>query len=306
MQNRNKGLLLVFSTAIISGVSIFINKFGVSGFDPFVFTSLKNLLVALFLTSGILLVSKFKELKDLSRNDWLKLFGIGVVGGSLPFLLFFAGLKMASAPVAAFIHKTLFIWVGLLAFIFLKEKLSRTQLVGAFILLVGLALFSGFSISSIGLGEIMVFAATLLWACEITLSKHMMSKVSANLVVWSRMFFGSIILLTFLAVTGRISVIPTLSTTHWGWILLTSLFLLGYVATFYNGLAFIKASEATAVLLVGSLITSALAWGYSGSAMPVIKLLGAATMVIGLSLLVFQLKIKSLGVVPSASPYQRK
>jgi hypothetical protein len=28
------------------------------------------------------------------------------------FLLFFSGLAMASAPTAAFIHKTMFIWVA--------------------------------------------------------------------------------------------------------------------------------------------------------------------------------------------------
>ena len=49
---------------------------------------------------------------------------IGVIGGSVPFILFFNGLAMASAPSAAFIHKTLFVWVVLLAVPFLGERLG--------------------------------------------------------------------------------------------------------------------------------------------------------------------------------------
>ena len=107
MNPRSKGLAFVLGTALISGVSIFINKFGVKGFDPFVFTSLKNLAVAMLLLSGLIIQTRFRELRQLSRKKWEKLIMIGVLGGSIPFLLFFAGLKIASAANAAFIHKTL-------------------------------------------------------------------------------------------------------------------------------------------------------------------------------------------------------
>ena len=85
----NKGLLLVFSTAIISGLSIFTNKFGVGEFDPYLFTFLKNLLVAALLVGLILSLKEFKNLKKLTKKDWLILTIIGLVGGSIPFLLFF-------------------------------------------------------------------------------------------------------------------------------------------------------------------------------------------------------------------------
>ena len=53
MENK-KGLLLVFLTAVISGFSIFINSYGVKGFDSSVFTFSKNIVVALFLFSIII------------------------------------------------------------------------------------------------------------------------------------------------------------------------------------------------------------------------------------------------------------
>jgi uncharacterized membrane protein len=49
-----KGLIFVLMTALISGISIFVNKFGVKGVDSTVFTFMKNSMVALLLV-GILL-----------------------------------------------------------------------------------------------------------------------------------------------------------------------------------------------------------------------------------------------------------
>ena len=39
MNSSEKGFLLVLCTAVISGFSIWINKYGVNGFNPFVFTT---------------------------------------------------------------------------------------------------------------------------------------------------------------------------------------------------------------------------------------------------------------------------
>lgn len=51
---KNKGYFLVLGTAFISGFSIFINKFGVSVINPYIFTFLKNAVVALILCAIIL------------------------------------------------------------------------------------------------------------------------------------------------------------------------------------------------------------------------------------------------------------
>ncbi|MBU1149170.1 DMT family transporter, partial [Patescibacteria group bacterium] len=85
----NKGILLIFSTAVISGVSIFINKFGVKMNSPFLFAGLKNLIVGIFFIALTLGVSRFKEFRQLNRNNWLSLLAIGLIGGAIPFLLFF-------------------------------------------------------------------------------------------------------------------------------------------------------------------------------------------------------------------------
>ena len=52
---------------------------------------------------------------------------VAVVGGSVPFVLFFEGLARAEATQAAFIQKTLVVWVALLAVPLLHERLGLAR-----------------------------------------------------------------------------------------------------------------------------------------------------------------------------------
>lgn len=259
-----KGVLLALFTAVISGVSIFINKFGVAGVNPFMFSFMKNLVVGLFLFSVIVLFKNFKEIKRLKYGQWGQLLLIGVVGGCVPFLLFFYGLKITSAMNAAFIHKTLFIWVSVLAVIFLKEKINKKYLIGAFLLIVAnLILIKSFSF---GFGEFLIFIATVLWSVEIAISKHVLKKLSSEVVAFGRMFFGSIFILIFLLVTGNFTFV---SLPQLAWVGLTSVFLFFYVFTFYGALKLEKATVVTPILLLGSFITLVLNYSYNGVIVPI-------------------------------------
>ena len=139
MTSVNKGICFALITAFISGLAIFLNKFAV-GFwmDSSVFTAGKNIIVAVLLTGLLLLWGKFGEFKFLAKNDWLYLVLIGFIGGSIPFLLFFKALALMPSSNAAFIHKTLFIWVALLAVPILKEGLSKLQIFAFLVLVAGI------------------------------------------------------------------------------------------------------------------------------------------------------------------------
>ena len=56
------------------------------------------------------------------RDSGSRSLGVGVIGGSVPFVLFFEGLARAEATQASFIQKTLVIWVALLAVPLLRER----------------------------------------------------------------------------------------------------------------------------------------------------------------------------------------
>ncbi|MFC2175257.1 DMT family transporter [archaeon] len=292
----------VLATAFISGLAIFMNAFGVSGLNPFVFTTLKNAVVASALVGALLLFRDTDYLKKLPLEAWKKLLAIGVVGGSVPFLLFFWGLQNSSAVTAAFIHKTMFVWVSLLAFVFLKEKLTRTQLAGAAALLAGLFVFTGMPAITVGLGEIAVIAATLLWSVETIISKKALATIKPRVVACARMAFGLLVLVPFVLLTGGSF---ALSITNYAWVLVTAVFLFGYVWTWYHGLALVKASEATAILLLGAVITTTLQWAFLSREVEFMTFVGIVGMLGGLSLMTVSTKsleaFKHVHFVPSQS-----
>lgn len=254
-----RGHYLVLGTAVVSGFSIFMNKWAVTGLNPYFFTFAKNIIVALFLFSMIIFMREFKSLKELKIKQWLQLMTIGLIGGSIPFLMFFKGLQMASAATAGFIHKTLFIYVAVLAAIFLKEKISKGLFLGAILLLAGNFLLLKFTWNfSNGTGTLLIFLATLFWAAENVLSKHVLNTLTSRIVAGGRMFFGSLFILIFLSATGHINQITNLSLAHFQWILFTSILLLLYVTTWYEGLRTINVSIATCILALGSVITTIL------------------------------------------------
>ena len=279
--DKKYGVLLVFLTAIISGVSIFTNKYGVSKVEPYTFTFLKNVVVATFLLSLVLFTKELKT-TNLKKKQIYQLILIGLIGGSIPFLLFFKGLSMTSASVGGFIHKTLFIFASFFALIFLKEKIPKKMLIIALILIIGNFLLLNLKSFSFGIGEFLILIATVMWGLENVISKNILKQLSGNLVALGRMFFGSLFILLFLIFTNKINVISSLTYNDVIWILLTSVLLLFFVITYYNGLKYIKVSVATSILLLGSPITTLLSYLFSNYNISINELFGMVLILVGI------------------------
>ncbi len=274
MKNKNKGLLLVLSTAFISGFAIFISKFGVSIINPYIFTGLKNVIVALLAVSWLLMLRDWQILKKLGGRTWLLLLFVGLIGGSIPFLLFFKGLSMTTAAQGAFIHKTMFVYVALLAGIFLKEKINKKYLIGGLFLLLGNMLLLKAVPHQIGWGDFLVFLAAFFWAGENVLSKYLLKNLPPRIVIWSRMFFGSLFIVFFWAATGQAGLVMSLNLEQIGWLLISSVILFGYVSTWYSGLKYVPVSLAATVLLLGSPITTLLSLIFLGGSVVFGQILG--------------------------------
>src|SRR3989344_3888537 len=160
-KNMRIATILVLFTAVISGISNFLNKEALSVFkDPILFASLKSIVVGLSLITIICVTGKWKEIVRLNKRSALKLLAIGIVGGSIPFALFFVGLSKIPAINASLIHKTLFMWVIFLAIPILKERINAMQTVGVIAIFVANVLVGGFNGFLYSMGEVMVFAAT--------------------------------------------------------------------------------------------------------------------------------------------------
>lgn len=254
------GIYLVLITALISGIANFFNKFGLNALDKnaYQYTTLKNIIPAVILSFLVLTPFIWPKLKNLSRNQWLKLFLIGLVGGSIPFLLFFKGLSLTSAVSASFIHKTLFIWVAILALPLLKEKLSKVQLLALFMLLGGNFIWGGFKSFTWGYAHTLILMATILWAVENVIAKIILKNINSLIVAWGRMFFGSLILIGFLIFTQNTEGLFTINSSQFLWLLLVGLLLTGYVITWYSALKKLPITIVSSFLVLASPITTML------------------------------------------------
>lgn len=300
------GAYLALGTALLSGVSVYVNAFGVRRVpDPFVFTTAKNLMVAVLLGALVVLPFRWEEVRSLGRRDWGRLFLLGAVGGSVPFLLFFYALRQATAPSAAFMHKTLFLWVALLAVPLLKERLGRTQVLALVLLVLGnLVLGTLPQRWAVGPAEGLALLATLLWAVEAVLARRFLSTgraFSAPLGALGRMGFGSLLMLAFLAATGRLEVLARLTPSQWGWVVLTAGFLLGYVAGYYGALKRAPATLVSSVLVLGSVVTSLLHALFSARTYTPVQAAGFALVVVAVGLWVWAVpRLKAPAPAPEA------
>jgi drug/metabolite transporter (DMT)-like permease len=226
--------------------------------DPFVYTTARNVVVGSLLLLGVLMTGRGHELGRLCRASWAKLALIGVVGGSVPFLLFFWGLSLTAAPLAALIQKSLFVWVALLAVPVLGEGLGAWQLFGLGALAVGLLIQGPTPAVRPGPGPGLILVATLLWAVETILVRHTLRDVSPTLAATARMAGGAIVMLGFVVASGRLPTLLGLHDARIIWVVLPGLLLLAYVVTWYAALRRAPAVVVTSLLTLGAPITTLL------------------------------------------------
>jgi drug/metabolite transporter (DMT)-like permease len=250
---------------VISGTAVFMNSYGVKRFaSPSVYTTAKNLMAALMLVglAAVLVARRTSErpVRPTTPGEWVGLAAVAVIGGSVPFLLFFEGLAQATSTNAAFIHKTLVIWVALLAVPLLKERLGPLHVAAIAVLLLGqVDLEGGLGGFVAGRGEVMILGATLLWSVEVVIVKRLLRGLTSTTVGVARMVCGSVVLVGWIIATGRWAQLAVLDGEAWAWALLTGTILAGYVTTWFAALARAQAVDVTAVLVFGAVITALLA-----------------------------------------------
>lgn len=276
-RSRQKGIWLAVATAVISGFAVFLNGYGVKAWadiaDPTAYTTVKNLVAALVIGgAATLLVARRSDARPQvpeSRRDRWVLAGIALVGGSVPFVLFFEGLARASSAQAAVIHKTLLIWVAALAIVFLKERIGWPHFAAIGLLVWGqIALIGGAGGLEFGSGEMMILGATLLWSIEVIVAKRLLARTSSSTVAVARMGGGSLILISWALIRGGGIDWSGITGSHVIWVLVAGVFLSGYVLTWFSALSLAPAVDVTAVLVGGALITTFLQTALNGTPLP--------------------------------------
>jgi drug/metabolite transporter (DMT)-like permease len=296
------GAVVACVTAVVSGVSIFVNSYGVRAVpQATVYTTAKNLVAAVLLAALALgwrahlrtrapwarrqdrpeVRPTAGRLRDAGLARLAGLAYIGVFGGGVAFVMFFEGLARTAPEPAAFLHDTMVVWVAMMALPALRERLGPWNLAAIVLLLAGQVLVSG-GIGHLvaGEGDLLVLGATLLWSVEAVVARRLLAGTSPGTLAAVRMGTGVVVLLGFTAATGGLGRLLALRGDQVGWAIVSGALLAAYVGSWMVALSRSRALDVTSVL-VGSVVVTALLGYASGHPVKVEPLLGLVLVVLG-------------------------
>tara|TARA_B100000768_G_C11258417_1_gene367561 strand:+ start:121 stop:1020 length:900 start_codon:yes stop_codon:yes gene_type:complete len=285
------GLLLL---SIIWGSNIPFMKIAINHSSPSDFAFLRNFFGSVILFMLLLLLKKPILIKEAPK---LILLGLFQTAGFTGFLLW--ALIEGGASKTAILVFTMPLWVSMMAWPILQEKLSSAQWVASGICFIGITIIinplnltSNFSSSSLAL------ASGLSWACGVILSKKIHLKYPKldllTITAW-QMLWGSIPLFMILFVVDSD---PIIWTNYFIGILLFNIFFVNAIAylLWFFALKHLAASLVSIISLLTPIAAAISAWLLLGETAKSYELLGYMLIIVGLFALLFFQKKTSVNI----------
>lgn len=247
---------------MIVGSSVVAGKLIISSFPVFLASGLRFIVASLILVP--LLLWKEKRLPRIERSVFGILFLQALTGVFLFNIFMLYGLKFTTAVEAGIITSTLPAVIGVIAVLFLKEKLSRTKIIGILLAVVGVLFMNimsgeGSNVSSL-LGNSLIIGSVLTEALFISLGKAISHKVTPLTISTMMSVFGFILFLPFSIYEGMsfsfssVDMMDWMNILYFGVVVTVLAFLL-----MYQGLTKVSASSAgvlTSVLPLSTVVLS--------------------------------------------------
>ncbi len=260
MRTSPIGYRLALLAAVISGVSIYVSSFAVRVLpDATLYTTLKNAVTGLLLLVPVVVLARGRaELLSLSRRDAAWLAAIAVVGGSVPYVLFFTGLQMTTAATGSLLNHAQFLVVVALAVPLLRERLTPAAWIGLALLAAGSVAGTDAQALRVNAGAALVLASTVMFGAGMVMARHLLARVSAELVMSAKMSAGAGLLVAYAWASGHLGSLGSLSATQWAVAVGTGLILLAFTVATTYALCHAPAVSVAAIGMASPPITLAL------------------------------------------------
>ncbi len=138
---------------VLAAASVFLTASGVVAMKPILTNEGFFWLVSLRMLAGIIGMLIFLSLRgqvvstyqviSKGQHRWRHIVVASIVGSYLALLFWLGGFKYADASVASVLNETANIFIVLLAWLFLKEDLTKRKIAGAFLTFLGVVVFLG-------------------------------------------------------------------------------------------------------------------------------------------------------------------
>ncbi|RQR26230.1 DMT family transporter [Burkholderia sp. Bp9143] len=290
MSPKNAFLLTIL--AALWGASFLFIRIGVADFGVAPLMALRVGIGALFLTG--LALTRFKPADlgaRLRRHAW-PLFVVGVLNSGAPFCLFAYAELTLSAGVTSVINATTPLWGALVAYLWLKDKLSLPRALGLVIGFAGVLTLvwdqiahahgsTGASATALAAAAA-ALGATLLYGIAANYTKRKLSGVDPLVNATGSMIGSTVLLLPFAIATWPAAAV---STHAWGAVLALGIACTG-IAYFIFFYLIAHVGPARAITVTFVIPVFGLLWGalFLGEHVSVVMIEGCAIVLVGTAL----------------------
>ena len=272
--------------AIVWGASFIATKIALQDISPVTIVWLRFAMGVVVLGLAVALRNQFALPK---KNELPYLALLGFLGITFHQWLQSNGLKTSEASTTAWIVATTPVFMALLGWLVLREKLNEIKIIGIVLAFVGVLLVvSHGNITSISIGKFgapgdkLILISSINWAIFSTLSRRGLKTYSASLMIFYVMLLGWLFISIAFLVNGNYAEIPALTFKGWLGVLFVGIFCSGlaYIA-WYDALQVLSTAGTGVFLYIEPLIAMVVAFLILGEPITVASLAGGGIILFG-------------------------
>ena len=279
-------ILLMTLMVIVWALAFPFIKIGLEELSFVNLTIMRFFVVCTVLT--VILLFQRERFSKLQKKDVLPIFLLGFLGVMGYHFGLNYGEQFISPGAASLIIATIPVFVVILAFVFLRERMSLKTLLGIIIALCGVVLISilGRQNASIDisyvLGALAVLIAALLGAFYTVAGKKLLDRYTALSLTVYAMLLGSVGMIPFIS-SSLFEQVVNMSSDGWFAVIFLGLFstVVGYVL-WYMALEIKTASEVSVYLYAVPVLSTIVSYRWFGDEITLFFILGGVLVIIGL------------------------
>jgi len=134
-------ILFAILSAVFAALVAIFGKVGLGGIDSTLATTVRALVMAIFLLIVSLLLGKVEHIRTINPKIFTFIFLSGIAG-ALSWLFYFFALKSGPAPGVAALDRLSVVFVLIFAVLFLAQKFTWKLGIGAIFVAIGAILMS--------------------------------------------------------------------------------------------------------------------------------------------------------------------
>jgi drug/metabolite transporter (DMT)-like permease len=217
----------------------------------------------------------------LNKRDLSIAIIIGFLGSVVALGIFYYGLDITNAITASFLERSWPLFAVVFAVVFLKEELSRTDIFGIVLVLLGsfIMIYRPDVMLEV-IGGLLLLLAAVLWGITTILGKHLLKTVDHYVVTFYRLLIAAIGGILIALFSGQVNL--DLSLSVWYAIILSGVLpaFLGFLF-YYKGLSMIKASKTATITSFTPLFAIVYAFLLLGEVITLVQIIGGILIIIG-------------------------